>query len=155
MLSDGTLARNRHISGNIYVDANGRKCTKDDFYLGTLKKNVQSVLNSYGSGWSVYVKDLKTNISFTINDTSMYPASIIKLFVMEATYASVREKRIALTANVKTLLREMITESDNTSYNSLIRVIGKGNFSAGCSYINNYIKQKGHTGTGVHHYLNG
>ena len=68
-------------------------------YLGTLKKNVQSVLNSYGSGWSVYVKDLKTNTSFTINDTSMYPASIIKLFVMEATYASVREKRIALTAN--------------------------------------------------------
>ena len=153
MLSDGTLARNRHISGNIYVDANGRKCTKDDFYLGTLKKNVQSVLNSYGSGWSVYVKDLKTNTSFTINDTSMYPASIIKLFVMEATYASVREKRIALTANVKSLLREMITESDNTSYNSLIRVIGKGNFSAGCSYINNYIKQKGHTGTGVHHTL--
>lgn len=153
MLSDGTLARNRHISGNIYVDANGRKCTKDDFYLGTLKKNVQSVLNSYGSGWSVYVKDLKTNTSFTFNDTSMYPASIIKLFVMEAAYASVREKRIALTANVKTLLREMITESDNTSYNSLIRVIGKGNFSAGCSYINNYIKQKGHTGTGVHHTL--
>ena len=45
------------------------------------------------------------------------PASVIKLFVMEAVYAGAAEKKISLSSYVNTLLDSMITISDNESYN--------------------------------------
>lgn len=46
----------------------------------------------------------------------------------------------------------MITVSDNESYNQLIRILGKGSFAGGCSYINKYIQKKGGISR-VHHTL--
>ncbi len=41
-------------------------------------------------------KSENRGIFLSINETSMYPASVIKLFVMEAVYASGNKKRINL-----------------------------------------------------------
>lgn len=136
-----------------YVDVDGHKCEKEEMRLSGLKKKLQSALNGYSGSWSVYVKDLKTNDVLSINEVSMYPASVIKLWVMEAVYASVSQKRISMTSNVKSLLNSMITVSDNESYNALVRIVGNGSFAAGCNYINQYIKKMGGTGSGVHHTL--
>ena len=135
------------------MDVDGHKCEKEEMRLSGLKKKLQSALNGYSGSWSVYVKDLKTNDVLSINEVSMYPASVIKLWVMEAVYASVSQKRISMTSNVKSLLNSMITVSDNESYNALVRIVGNGSFAAGCNYINQYIKKMGGTGSGVHHTL--
>ncbi len=75
------------------------------------------------------MKDLKTGDVLSINETSMYPASVIKLFVMEAVYAGAAEKKISLSSYVNTLLDSMITISDNESYNELVRTVGQGSFA--------------------------
>ena len=152
-LSNGTMAKSMHISETLYVDGDGKKCTKEEVNLGSLKRKIQNAIKGYSGSWSVYVKDLKTGDVISINETSMYPASVIKLFVMEATYASAAEKRTSLNSSTKSLLRSMITVSDNESYNALVRKVGKGSFASGCSYINKYLKKNGYTGTAVHHTL--
>ena len=150
LMENGRIATSRQVSNNANVDADGKKCKKEEVRLSVLKKKLQSTLNGYSGSWSVYVKDLKTNDVLSINEVSMYPASVIKLFVMEAVYAGVKEKRISLNANTKNLLSNMIIYSDNESYNQLVRDLGGGSFASGCYYINQYIKKMGGTGSGVH-----
>ena len=89
--------------------------------LGKPEEKLQSTINGYSGNWSVYVENLKTGDILSINETSMYPASVIKLFVMEAVYASGSEKRINLNGTVKSYLNSRITVSDNECYNELVR----------------------------------
>ena len=128
-MENGRIATSRQVSKNAYVDADGKKCKKEEVRLSVLKKKLQSTLNGYSESWSVYVKDLKTNDVLSINEVSMYPASVIKLFVMEAVYAGAAEKKISLNSYVNGLLDSMITISDNESYNELVRTVGQGSFA--------------------------
>ena len=125
----GTIATNRKISGTLYVDAEGKKCAKEEVKLSRLRTQINEKLKTYSGNWSVYVKDLKTGNVLSINETSMYPASVIKLFVMEAVYAGAAEKKISLNSYVNGLLDSMITISDNESYNELVRTVGQGSFA--------------------------
>ena len=84
------------VSENVYVNEEGRKCAKEEVRLGKLKKKLQSTVNGYSGNWSVYVENLKTGDILSINETSMYPASVIKLFGIEAGYASGSEKLIIM-----------------------------------------------------------
>ena len=95
---NGKLYTNRKISGTLYVDAEGKKCAKEEVKLSKLRIKINEKLKGYSGNWSVYVKDLKTGDVLSINETSMYPASVIKLFVMEAVYAGAAEKKSVLTA---------------------------------------------------------
>lgn len=143
LTANGTIATSQMVSENVYVNEEGRKCAKEEVRLGKLKKKLQSTVNGYSGNWSVYVENLKTGDILSINETSMYPASVIKLFVMEAVYASGNKKRINLNGTVKSLLNSMITVSDNECYNELVRTLGNGSFSSGCNYINKYLKKRG------------
>ena len=125
----GTIAANRKISCTLYVDAEGKKCAKEEVKLRKLRIKINEKLKGYSGNWSVYVKDLKTGDVLSINETSMYPASVIKLFVMEAVYAGAAEKKISLNSYVNGLLDSMITISDNESYNELVRTVGQGSFA--------------------------
>ena len=126
---NGKLYTNRKISGTLYVDAEGKKCAKEEVKLSKLRIKINEKLKGYSGNWSVYVKDLKTGDVLSINETSMYPASVIKLFVMEAVYAGAAEKKISLNSYVNGLLDSMITISDNESYNELVRTVGQGSFA--------------------------
>ena len=102
---------------------------KEEVKLSKLRIKINEKLKGYRGNWSVYVKDLKTGDVLSINETSMYPASVIKLFVMEAVYAGAAEKKISLNSYVNGLLDSMITISDNESYNELVRTVGQGSFA--------------------------
>ena len=41
-----------------------------------LRIKINEKLKGYSGNWSVYVKDLKTGDVLSINETSMYPASV-------------------------------------------------------------------------------
>ena len=147
-MENGRIATSRQVSKNAYVDADGKKCKKEEVRLSVLKKKLQSTLNGYSGSWSVYVKDLKTNDVLSINEVSMYPASVTKLFVMEAVYAGVKEKRISLNANTKNLLSNMIIYSDNESYNQLVRDLGGGSPGAAGEPGHGAVLRSGRRGRG-------
>ena len=54
--------------------------------LDDLEKQIRNLIAGYDGTWSVYVKDLQTGQSFSINIQQMYPASVIKLFTMAGIY---------------------------------------------------------------------
>lgn len=92
-----------------------------------------------GENWSAAVVNLDTEDSCTINNQSMQAASLIKLFIMGAVY----EQYDNLTENygedqIKTLLSDMITVSDNTAANTLTNYLGDGDDTAGREAVNEY-----------------
>lgn len=123
--------------------ANGRK-------ISTLKKQLQKTVKGYGGTWSIYVKDLNTGASLSINDKAMHPASTIKAFVMAATFDRIKSKKLSYSSTIRKLLNSMITVSDNESYNQLIRHIGGGSFYTGFKRVNSFLKKNGYSHTGCH-----
>lgn len=81
----------------------------------------------------------------------MYPASVIKPFVMASTFEQIKNKKLSYSSTVKSLLKSMITVSDNESYNELVRLNSPSrNFVSGAAVVNSYLKKNGYTKTGCH-----
>lgn len=154
LLANGTIARNRKLADDVYVDCDGRKCSETDMQISGLKAQLRKMINSYSGAWSVYVKDLKTGAVINLNDRSMYPASTIKAFVMASTFDQINKKKLSYNSTIKSLLKEMITVSDNEAFNQLVRYNSKSrNFRSGAATVNKYLKANGYTRTGCHHTL--
>ncbi len=101
---------------------------------------------------SVYYKDLESRNSFIINDMTMYPCSIIKIGVMVETFYQISKGNLTL-EECYPYLWAMITYSDNTSYNYLLRLIGDGDGLNGAMITNNYLNNLGLENTFIHHGL--
>ena len=69
---------------------------------------------------------------------------------MAATYDSIKHGKIKKDSAVNRLLTNMITVSDNESYNELVRRHGGGSFVKGTAVVNQYLKKNGYTKTGCH-----
>ncbi len=116
-----------------------------------LKKTINQIIRSKGGTWSVYIKELKGGSELSINNTSMYPASIIKLFCMASTYDQIQKGNLRQTSRINTLLTDMITVSDNESFNELVRRhSGSRGFLNGAGVVNQYLKANGYSGTECH-----
>lgn len=149
--ANGKIARSKKLPDGTYVDYDGRKCSGADMALQSLRQQLQSTVRGYGGSWSVYVKDLSSGAVININEKAMYPASTIKAFVMAATYDRINRGKLSYSSSIKTLLKNMITISDNESYNVLVRRNGSsGSFTAGAAEINKYLQKNGYTNTGCH-----
>lgn len=132
--------------------------------MRALKKELKSLLKDADGMWSIYVKDLQSRVSFSINNKEMYAASLIKLFVMEKCFADYQEiiandmkttgGKKDSTDDVETLLEGMIEVSDNGYFNELVKLQNEdGDFKAGAEEINGYLETQGYTDTGVYHTL--
>ena len=152
--SDGTIAKNKEISPNVWVDWEGHKCTKADMTVNGLKKKLKVMVNGYSGSWSVYVKNLENGAVININDKAMYPASTIKAFVMASTFDQIRQGKLKYNSTVKSLLNSMITVSDNEACNQLVRYNSSSRrFVDGAGTVNKYLKKNGYTKTACHHTL--
>ena len=129
-----------------------------------LREEILEMTSAAAGSWSVYVKDLGTDLSFVINDQPMYAASIIKLFVMESCYGhmdllvendciysgSEEESR----SKTEQLLHDMITVSDNNSCNELVRMHSADrSFAEGCEVIGTWLSGTACEDTGIFHSL--
>lgn len=122
--------------------------------MGELKRNLEKTIQGYDGEWAVYVKNLDTEESFSIQDKPMYSASMIKSFVMAAVYESMEKGRMARDTVIERLLEQMIAVSDNEAYNELVRRIGKDNsFSKGTDWVNAWLTVNDYEDTGCHHTL--
>lgn len=89
------------------------------------------------TAWSVYVKDLKTGASFTINNKSFFSASTIKLYAMATAYDQAKKGKLSLNSYLESQIRSMITVSSNDAFNNLVyNYLGTGT-------INNFCKANG------------
>ena len=149
--SNGTIARNKTLLDGNRVDKNGRKIPQKQKSLKGLKTKLSRTLSGYSGSWSVYVKNLESGEEISINDRAMYPASTIKAFVMASTFDQISRKKLSYNSTIKRLLRDMITVSDNESFNQLVRYHSKSRgFVAGTREVNKYLKKNGYTKTGCH-----
>lgn len=149
------------------VDETGHLKDSDKLGMGTLEPKLTEMLESYPGEWSAYVKNLDSGEEILINNQPMYSASLIKAFVLADSYNEMENvmanegqklKKEADSPEVKgkvdALLYNMITVSDNESFNELVRLQSeKNDFKEGAEKINEYLKEEGYGDTSVQHTL--
>lgn len=149
-LDDGTMAKGEvEIEGTFYqFDENGQIQISST----ELEKQIEAIQSNYSGLAEVYFKDLNSGTTIQTGNVSMYPCSIIKIFVMAAVYHEIHEGNLK-EDECKPYLENMIIHSDNTSYNILISMIGKGNPTQGAQKVNEYCTSLGLEQTGIYHGL--
>ena len=116
--------------------------------LNKLEKKLRKKLKKYSGKWSVYVKDLKTNDNFIINDTSFRSASVIKAFAMASLFDKIKKGKVKYKGSVKSNMNQMITVSSNEGFNQIVKFHTKShNFLSGAKEANKYIKNNGYKNT--------
>lgn len=149
------------------VDETGRLKDGDKLGMETLEPKLAEMLKSYQGEWSAYVKNLDSGEEILINNQPMYSASLIKAFVLADSYKEMENvmanegqklKKEADSQEVKVkvddLICNMITVSDNESFNELVRLQSeKNDFKEGAEKINEYLKEEGYGDTSVQHTL--
>lgn len=133
----------------------------------SLEKKLEELLNGFEGQWSVYVKDLGSGEQFSINNQSMTSASLIKAFVMAASYENMDRLRVQEGTILKAeplsdtvlnklyaLTENMVTFSDNESFNEMVRLQTPSmQFNAGARVINRFLRGQGYQETAVLHTL--
>ena len=115
----------------------------------SLETELKGMIKSKGGRWNIYVKNLSTGDSISINNEQGKAASLIKLFVMAYAY----EHLDTSDSWIKQNLEIMITHSDNEAYNSLVRACGDGSFANGARKINKWLEENSYATTKVYNTL--
>ncbi|PJM73551.1 serine hydrolase [Bifidobacterium primatium] len=111
--------------------------------LDSLNTKLTSQIAGYPGTWSVYVEDLKTGASTSIDNHVQPSASVIKLYVMLAVYTRIDEGRMQEDMATNDLLTQMITVSSNQATNTLVNLLGNGDTNAGLDVVNQVAKANG------------
>ena len=98
--------------------------------------------------WSLAWQPLPAGepILVATDEEPMVSASLIKLYIMGAVYEGLESGTLEH-GEVYPLLFAMITYSDNASANSLIRLLGDGDETAGMAAVNDWCAREGYTQT--------
>ena len=116
-----------------------------------LKKDLNEMIDTYEGSWSIYVKDLKSGISLTINDRPLDSASLIKLYIAGAVLEEIQSQELEETDTIDQLLSDMISLSDNEAANELVRYLSDSHdHRDGMEKVNDFIEE--HDFTDTHQY---
>lgn len=107
--------------------------------LDELKTTITNELDGVYGTWSVYVQNLGTGDTISINSQAQYSASLIKLYAMAGAYEQI-EAGTLNEDNLSYDLEQMITVSSNESFNSIVLDIGT-------YYINQWCEENGYDDT--------
>ncbi len=119
--------------------------------IKTLGVHLEDLLTGYDGSWSIYIKDLSNGDNLTIYDKPMKSASIMKLFILGAVYASIDANTLERTDELTGLMSSMISASSNSAANALIMRLGQGDFQRGIDTVNAYIQRSGYSRDTVLH----
>ncbi|MDM8203345.1 serine hydrolase [Faecalicoccus acidiformans] len=149
-LENGTMAKGEvEIEGTFYqFDENGQIQISST----ELEKQIEAIQSNYSGLAEVYFKDLNSGTTIQTGNVSMYPCSIIKIFVMATVYSQIQEGNLEK-SDCETYLENMIIDSDNTSYNVLVSMLGNGDPHVGTTVVNQYCASLGLEDTAIYHGL--
>ena len=149
-LDNGTMAKGEvEIEGTFYqFDKNGQIQISST----ELEKQIETIQSNYSGLAEVYFKDLNSGTTIQTGNVSMYPCSIIKIFVMATVYSQIQEGNLEK-SDCETYLENMIIDSDNTSYNVLVSMLGNGAPHVGTTVVNQYCASLGLEDTAIYHGL--
>ena len=113
-----------------------------------------------GEVWAVSIEPLngKDQVFEYNGSRKMQSASVIKVFIMGAVYdricyPSSPERSITVNESyegeLRSLLEQMITVSDNDAANRLVELLGEGDFRKGAAVVNEFCQENGYTATSV------
>ncbi len=108
--------------------------------INDLRKSLVSKIGTLPGEWSVYVKNLRTNETFSINNKRHYAASVMKLYCMTAVYQKIEDGEIKETADLNYWLNQLIPHSSNEAFNVLVLRYGK-------TMVRDWIKANGYNQT--------
>ncbi|KFI93774.1 beta-lactamase [Bifidobacterium stellenboschense] len=104
--------------------------------MDALGESIRGRIAGYQGTWQVYVEDLASGASTSIDSHVGYAASVIKLYVMLAVFQRIADGALAEDSSIDQLLTQMITVSSNEATNSLISTLGGGDMNAGFAQVN-------------------
>lgn len=157
-----------HVEENTEPESEARESETRESEIGTEIGGSQAVLNLHldtyldgeeasGAKWAISIQNLSDGARYEKNaEESMQSASVIKVFIMAAVYgkicypASDQEAVYApeqYDGELKELLTNMITVSDNEAANRLVELLGNGDFETGKQIVNTFCQENGYTGT--------
>lgn len=124
-------------------------------------ENQISAREVLGETWAVSVQILEdsehdSQIYEYHGDVSMQSASVIKVFIMGAVYdrmcyPSSPDRLISMNESydgeLRDLLEQMITVSDNNAANRLVELLGEGDFQKGAQVVNQFCEEYGFEST--------
>lgn len=113
-----------------------------------LEEELNALTESWSGEWSIYLKDLKTGDVISVNPHPMESASLIKLFIMGAVMEQIHDGTLEETDTIDRLLEDMITVSDNTAANELVRYLSDDHdHEDGLKAVNDFAKRHGFSDT--------
>ena len=112
--------------------------------LKPLESQLRKELKGKEGNWSVYVKVLNNDKSFSINEHSSRSASLIKLFVAGAYLSGVKKGEVKKNYESDYNLEMMISESSNDSWEALEDELGNAYGTVGSYMVADYIYEKGY-----------
>ena len=120
-----------------------------DGELNSLREMLLAKTGSFNGEWSVYVKNLDSGRSVSINNGRVYAASLIKLYVAGAVYENADDVRAAESYSGETdeLLSDMISQSSNDACNTLVTRLGGGDADKGMAAVNSFCEAHGYADT--------
>ncbi|NEG55845.1 serine hydrolase [Bifidobacterium sp. SMA15] len=104
--------------------------------MDALGQTIRSRIAGYQGTWQVYVEDLASGASVSVDSHPSYAASDIKLYVMLAVFQRIADGAVSDDASLDQLLTQMITVSSNEATNSLVTMLGGGDMQAGFTVVN-------------------
>ncbi len=119
---------------------------------GELKEKIDELLEEErekGAVCSAYVRNLTTDETIDLSTDQHRSASIIKLFVAGAVYKNMEQLTAAGNSeeDIESLVKSMISVSDNDSTNLLVKKLGSGRADEGMKVVNDFIASMGYTET--------
>lgn len=113
----------------------------------TLQQQLQSYCEQLDGTWDIWVESLSNHTMAHVQQNirenqPVISASLIKLFIMGATYDALECGELSDEA-IEQEIYDMITVSDNNAANDLIRKLGNGNTEAGMEKVNDFATKIG------------
>jgi beta-lactamase class A len=112
--------------------------------LGPLKKKIKKELKGKEGEWSVYVKNLTSGDSFSVNNRPSRSASIIKLYTAGAYLKALKNKEINDTPDNAYDFEYMIKESSNDSWKALEARLAQAYGTSQENVVNDFAQSEGY-----------